>query len=116
MKVRVESDWLRNAFDITIYRQVGDQGLIEVLQLAGEPAGTTPVWVAIPRAERPPITLRLHEDALEGLMAAAGDHLPPSAATERHLADAVAVRDRVLGLVEHLASPPARLIGPRGAA
>jgi hypothetical protein len=37
---------------------------------------------------------------LEAIVAAAHDILPPSAATDRHLKDAVAVRDRLLTLLE----------------
>jgi TolB-like protein len=49
-----------------------------------------------------PPTLTIPVDALAALALAAGDHLPPSAATDRHLDDTIAVRDRMTTLVEKL--------------
>jgi hypothetical protein len=45
-------------------------------------------------------TLTVSKDMLEAIVAAAHDVLPPSAATDRHLKDAIAVRDRALAMVE----------------
>jgi hypothetical protein len=45
-------------------------------------------------------TFEMPLDMLEAIVAAAHDILPPSAATDRHLKDAVAVRDRLLTLLE----------------
>jgi len=48
-------------------------------------------------------SLVINWDALESLVAAASDHLPPSSAAERHLTDMIGVRDRLLALVEQQA-------------
>lgn len=60
-------------------------------------------WVAFqPEVNDPDLTptLTLPIDAIEAVVAAAHDVLPPSAATARHLDDAIKVRDRLLSLVE----------------
>lgn len=45
-------------------------------------------------------TIEMPVPMLEAIVAAAHDILPPSAATDRHLKDAVAVCDRLLTLLE----------------
>lgn len=40
-------------------------------------------------------------DVIEALVAAGSDFLPPSGAMQRHLDDAISVRDRLLALVEN---------------
>lgn len=49
----------------------------------------------------PPPMLTLRPAEARALAEAFGDYLPPTAATETHLKDTVAVRDRLLALVEH---------------
>lgn len=44
----------------------------------------------------PPPSLTLPGDIFKALVAAGSDILPPSASTERHLQDAIKVRDRLL--------------------
>lgn len=51
-------------------------------------------------ADHLPATIEMPMGMLEAIVAAAHDILPPSAATDRHLKDAVAVRDRLLTLIE----------------
>jgi len=46
-----------------------------------------------------PPTLTLPGDVFKGLIAEGADILPPSAATERHLQDAIKVRDQLLALL-----------------
>ena len=45
-------------------------------------------------------SLTLPTDMLTALIAEASDHLPPSAATDRHLQDAQTTRDRLLAMIE----------------
>lgn len=45
-------------------------------------------------------TIEMPLEMLEAIVAASHDILPPSAATDRHLKDAVTVRDRLLALIE----------------
>jgi hypothetical protein len=47
----------------------------------------------------PKPSLTLEDDVFRALIASGSDILPPSAATERHLADAIKVRDRLLDQV-----------------
>lgn len=60
-------------------------------------------WEAVPEGHEAPISLRLPEEALEALVAAAMDILPPSREQASALADTRVVRDRLLSLVERLA-------------
>lgn len=61
-------------------------------------------WVAHPTAPSfalpDPPSLRLPREALEQLIAEASDMLPPSRAVDRHLNDAMTVRDRLLAFIE----------------
>jgi hypothetical protein len=50
-------------------------------------------------AKAPAPSLTLQGDVFQALMAKGADILPPSAAGERHLADAIKVRDRLLDKV-----------------
>lgn len=101
MKARLEWAPFRDRVDIWLYQDAAvERGRVRrVLQADGG-------WEEIPIAEGAhagePVkpTLELPTDALEAIIAAAGDVLPPSAATDRHLRDAVEIRDRLLALVE----------------
>lgn len=77
-------------------RQPGIQGF-----LIGrvEPDGSMRMEEYEPGEMVPP-TLRLQSQIWDALSSKAAGVLPPSASTERHLADATAVRDRLLSLVE----------------
>lgn len=61
-------------------------------------------WLAVDTVnERHEPSLVLGVDVWEALASAAADALPPSAATDRHLADAIGVRDRLLVMAEQAA-------------
>lgn len=61
-------------------------------------------WEHVPFGAEPEPSLVLPSEALEALVAAGADHLPPSSAQAEHLADTRAVRDRLLTLVERQVS------------
>lgn len=63
-------------------------------------------WRKLEEAQiTPSPTLTLEGNTFRALIANGSDILPPSAATERHLQDATAVRDRLLALVEKSHAP-----------
>ena len=100
MRVRLERNWQAGAVDVYLYRRRFTEGTVEVLELPTEP-GTVPTFRTVGMGEEPgPPTLTLPEDALEALVAAAGDFLPPSREQAAALDDARKMRDRLLDLVE----------------
>lgn len=50
----------------------------------------------VPTGAQPEPSVEIDEAVLKSIVAAASDQLPPTAATDRHLADAIAVRDRLM--------------------
>lgn len=92
MNVRLERDWARMGYAVTFY----ERDPLRVLRIDGD--GWR--WEEIDAAETPSPTLFLPPDAMEALLGEAEKVIPASHATERHLSDAIAVRDRLLDLVE----------------
>jgi hypothetical protein len=93
VNVHIERDWLRLGYSITFF----ERHPTRVMRLSE--LGAT--WEAVEEGAAPTEpTLHLPADALEALLAEAEKVIPASHATERHLTDAVAVRDRLLTLVE----------------
>jgi hypothetical protein len=94
MNVHIERDWLNDGYSISFFERHptrvmrrSEQGII--------------TWESVDDGADPvEPTFRLPADALEALLAEAEKVIPASHATERHLTDAVAVRDRLLALVE----------------
>jgi hypothetical protein len=56
-------------------------------------------WEKVEPAESISPTFTLPGDVFNALITEGADILPPSAATERHLADAIKVRDQLLALL-----------------
>lgn len=113
MRCHIEHSFQTDSYRIWLYTRIGESGA-RVLQLVPPPEGERPPfhqWVreveAAGGAEVPP-TIELPRDALEAIVAKASDHLPPSAAAERHLGDAITMRDRMTALVEYLVRDAAR--------
>lgn len=99
MKVHLEHNWSADTVDITVHRRRGDAS--EVLRLGGP--GELDRWEEVPADVKPvEPTLTLRPEVLEAIVAQAHNVLSPSAAVDRHLADATATRDRLLTLVERL--------------
>lgn len=94
---KVEKRWDRNTVEIWFYRP----GQPVLVAQQGKEPGT---WknVEVDRDSKFPVepSLELPVDLYEQLIEAGSDFFPPSAATDRHLKDAVEVRDRLLSLVE----------------
>lgn len=93
MNVRLERNWLLDGYDVWFWMESPPR----VLQFA--PDGGQ-VWEEAVQGRVGPPTLKLPQGALEALLAAAEKVIPASHATERHLLDAITVRDRLLKLVE----------------
>lgn len=72
----------------TVYLFSHDHGHMEPLEVA--------------EGEQMPPSLVMRPQMLEAIVKAGSDFLPPSAATDNHLNDAVGVRDRLLGMVERI--------------
>lgn len=64
----------------------------------------TDLWemVVVPEMEPMPVSMRFRPEAFSALIAAGMDFEPPSSAVSNHLKDALAVRDRALGMVERI--------------
>jgi hypothetical protein len=79
---------------------------VDVWLFGSSPEGTVifnpdgSVRETIGGAQRAEPSLTLDGEALKAIIAEGGDHLPPSGAMQRHLDDAIGVRDRLLSLVE----------------
>lgn len=116
MKTRVEHDFVRDEYRIWIvgewtfegrrqpciwrHRQIADDVVPDEL----------PRWIPEPLDEHaaavePSITMPT--DFLAAIVAEGSEVLPPDVAQGRHLADTIAVRDRLLTLVEESARRPA---------
>jgi hypothetical protein len=93
VNVHLQRNWASMGYDITFY----ERDPFRVLRLTDEP---WPKWETASEMEDVKPTLHLSGDALEALLAEAEKVIPASHATERHLNDAVAVRDRLLALIE----------------
>lgn len=111
LEILVEEDYLRRHVDVFVV-DIRRSGAGAVLRLAApDPEGTVtrmePTWEDVgPVGEpRPAPTLSLPHDVWDAIAKKAAGALPPSAATDRHLADAIAVRDRLLTMVEDAARP-----------
>lgn len=96
MKARVEKDWLTDSMKVTFFDHTPSGTVVYDL-----PSGTATI---LKDGEEAPEPLRFPRDSLAALVAEASGILPPSAATTAHLQDAVAVRDRLLTLVERRTS------------
>lgn len=111
MKVKLEENFVADTVRIYIYDRVHESGA-SILRLEpgsteksggvtiGRPAAFR--WEEVPLSVTPEPTLELRTEALEKIVEAASDILPPSAAVDRHLSDATGVRDRLLAIVEGL--------------
>ena len=96
MNIHIERNWTNGVDDIWIARD-GITGGREVLRLLGD--GVLRWDVLEPPVKVEP-TLSLPRQLAELLGAELTGIAPPSAAQAAHLADAIAVRDRLLALVE----------------
>ena len=95
IRVHTEHDWVRGLTRVHLvdghHLIVPDHPLtVQRVPLTEGPAG---------EPARP--LLELPDAYLAAIVAAAGDVLPPDRAQAAHLADTIAVRDRLLALVEH---------------
>lgn len=82
--------------DIWIYRDTFAAGPRQQVKVVGPDLFEN---VEVAEGDRPDPSLSLPSDLFGALITAGSDILPPSAATERHLADAIKVRDRLLDKV-----------------
>jgi hypothetical protein len=104
VKARIEPRFTAFSVDIWFYDHDPVEGNALVVY---RPSGEGTMWdrEIVPNgAEMPSPSLSIPNDALEAIVAAGADHLPPSSAQAEHLADVRAVRDRMLTIVERVAS------------
>lgn len=98
MKVKVERDWVRDAYKVWFYLAVETGS--RVLRIDGD----VREWVEVaPGAVLPEPSLILHEQEARLLAPELLGVLPPDTSMSNHLNDAVKVRDRLLTLVEKAA-------------
>jgi len=93
-KVHIENQWHSMTVNVWVYQRQGEAGS-DLLS----PDLKTVTRVGLGE-QMPDPTLRLPLDVAEPLAAALSDVLPPDRAQGRHLDDAIAVRDRLLTIVE----------------
>jgi hypothetical protein len=97
VKAHIEWAWATNSLHVFLfdrppysaYYTVGDEGRLERHEWAPEGPDTAEPALVLPR------------EALEAIVAAASEKLPPQDATVDALKDARSTRDRLLALVEH---------------
>jgi hypothetical protein len=108
-RVVIEENWATQGHRIWVIGRAHPGAPTALLQ-APAPGDLGPRWETLYTAaatqQTTVPTIDLPAGALDALVAAARGVQAPHPATERHLDDAVAVRDRLLGLVEGLV--PAR--------
>jgi hypothetical protein len=98
VKVYLDRNWATT--DVRIYvTQPAGLGVSYLWQLKGDQWAREEIRNEVVNDDLGP-TIAMPSEMLEAIVAAAHDILPPSAATDRHLKDAVAVRDRLLTLIE----------------
>lgn len=98
MQVEIKQTPMRFGFDVYLYRNRPEGGAV-IYNLDGSEREV------VASGTEPEPSFQIDDAVLAGLVAAGSDVLPPSAAMAKHLTDATAVRDRLLGLVERLAAP-----------
>lgn len=97
MKAHIEQDWMRRGFKVWLYEPLGQGRTVRVVGF--DERGEVLLQNFEDTADIPP-SFVLREDMLKALLDEAAGVLPPSEATSEHLADARAIRDRLLALVE----------------
>ena len=91
--IHILPDWMTMGHRLVIQGRIWD-GKRAWLNGDGE-------WIELTEADQlSPLGIRLPEGALDAIVAKHTSTRPPQAATERHLEDACAIRDRLLTLLE----------------
>lgn len=106
MRVEVERELATKMINVYVVQDGAINGKTAVWQPirdpnfeVGERIGGTD-WGEVPVGGQVPPSLRLPEDVWVAMLAAGADVPAPSRAQHDHLADAMAVRDRLLAMVE----------------
>ncbi len=107
-QVRIEKRWDRATVQIYLFRPTSTGEKTVVARPTGKPGIWRNEEVELGAKTEPSLELPL--TVFEQIIEEASDFFPPSAATDRHLSDTVAVRDRLLALVEGL-THKGRLVG-----
>ncbi len=98
-KAHIEKDWRTSEVSVYLVDRDVVKGAQTYFQVKdGELWGTT----ITAGAEIPGPLMRLPLEAVEALGQALANVLPPSAATQVHLTDAIEVRNRLLAVVENM--------------
>lgn len=94
MRCHLERDWATLDWNIYFYEAHANGTRVLIVQADGHG------WMEVPLGGQMPVSLKLPVESMEALLMEAEQHIPVSHATERHLKDTIAVRDRLLALVE----------------
>lgn len=105
MKVVLEHDRIRMAYKVWVFSNQPGTGNAFIHYEMGEDGAFKPpkVYQTGGRGDVLPElapTMVLPEEVIEGIVQEASDVMPPNGATERHLYDAIDVRNRLLSMIE----------------
>jgi hypothetical protein len=97
-RVHIVEDWHRMGHVVVVLGRPHPGAPMSYLRETGE-------WEPLAENASPmdPVGFRLPEGALDAIVAAYQKVAAPQPATERHLSDAVGVRDRLLAIVDRMA-------------
>lgn len=101
IRVHLADNWQADAVDVYLVERTGMDESALIVPGRGAALTHRETRRADGHARDDPApSFTIPRDALEALLAAAGDYLPPSSAMAEHLADVRAERDRLFRLVE----------------
>lgn len=94
VQCHVESHWYDELVDVWVFYRMPGKNIF--IGLDGETIEETIEGGELPTKP----TMQVHRNMLKAIVTKASKIIPPSEATVEHLRDAIAVRDRLLGIVE----------------
>jgi hypothetical protein len=94
MQIRIDSPPMRFGHDVYLFDHVPDEGTV-IYNIDGSRREV------VAPGDEPEPSFHCDNQALAALVKAGSEVVPPSRSMERHLDDAMFVRDRLLALVEH---------------
>lgn len=94
MRCHLERDFATLDWNVYFFEATSRDTRVLVLR------GDSVEVVDVPHGGKMPVSLKLPVEAMEALLVETEQVIPVSHATERHLKDSIAVRDRLLAMVE----------------
>lgn len=98
MRVEVDREVATKMLNVYVIQE-GMSGGVSTVRI-WQPLDGPQEWVEVAPGASAPVSLRLPEEVYAALLAAGSDIPLPTRAQHDHLADTIAVRDRLLTLVE----------------